>query len=68
MYKLPAMYVGNYAEKDAEITLELWQEMKKRNKDLQDLQSIFKLETNLFPVLVDMRFLRCACKSRTSSE
>jgi len=56
MYKLPAMYVGNYAEKDAEITLELWQEMKKEIK-LQDLQSIFKLETNLFPVLVDMRFL-----------
>ena len=56
MYKLPAMYVGNYAEKDAEITLELWQEMKKEI-ELQDLQSIFKLETNLFPVLVDMRFL-----------
>ena len=29
MYKLPAMYVGAYAEKDAEITLELWQEIKK---------------------------------------
>ena len=29
MYKLPAIYVGAYAEKDAEITLELWQELKK---------------------------------------
>ena len=29
MYKLPAMYVGDYAEKDAELTLELWQELKK---------------------------------------
>jgi len=56
MYKLPAMYVGNYAEKDAEITLELWQEMKKEI-ELQDLKSIFDLETSLFPVLVDMRFL-----------
>ena len=30
MYKLPAMYVGEYAERDAEMTLELWQEMKKK--------------------------------------
>ena len=29
MYKLPAIYVGAYAEKDAEITLALWQELKK---------------------------------------
>ena len=29
MYKLPAIYVGEYAERDAEITLELWQELKK---------------------------------------
>ena len=29
MYKLPAMYVGEYAERDAELTLDLWQEMKK---------------------------------------
>ena len=29
MYKLPAMYVGAYAEKDAELTYELWQELKK---------------------------------------
>ena len=24
------MYVGEYAERDAELTLELWQEMKKQ--------------------------------------
>ena len=30
MYKLPAMYVGAYAEKDAEITYHLWQELKKK--------------------------------------
>ena len=29
MYKLPAIYVGAYAEKDAELTFELWQELKK---------------------------------------
>ena len=56
MYKLPAIYVGAYAEKDAEITLELWQELKKEILH-QDLTSIFDLETELFPCLVDMRFL-----------
>ena len=56
MYKLPAIYVGAYAEKDAEITLELWQELKKEILH-QDITSIFELETELFPCLVDMRFL-----------
>ena len=56
MYMLPAIYVGAYAEKDAEITLELWQELKKEILH-QDIQSIFDLETELFPGLVDMRFL-----------
>ena len=56
MYKLPAMYVGEYAERDAEMTLGLWQEMKKEIY-AQDIEDIFKLETELFPCLVDMRFL-----------
>ena len=56
MYKLPAMYVGEYAEEDAKLTLALWQEMKKEIQH-QDIQSIFDLETELFPCLVDMRFL-----------
>ena len=56
MYKLPAMYVGEYAEQDARLTLELWQEMKKEII-AQDIESIFQLETSLFPCLVDMRFL-----------
>ena len=55
MYKLPAIYVGAYAEKDAELTLELWQELKKEILH-QDIQSIFDLETELFPCLVSMRF------------
>ena len=56
MYKLPAIYVGAYAEKDAELTLELWKELKKEILH-QDINSIFDLETELFPCLVDMRFL-----------
>ena len=56
MWKLPSMYVGNYAERDAELTLDLWKAMQKELSD-QDLGSIFELETDLFPCLVDMRFL-----------
>ena len=56
MYKLPAMYVGSYAERDAQLTLELWQELKKEIIH-QDIQSIFKMEMELFPCLVDIRFL-----------
>jgi len=56
MYKLPAMYVGEYAEQDANLTFKLWQEMKKQMYH-EDVEDIFKLETNLFPCLVDMRFL-----------
>jgi DNA polymerase I-like protein with 3'-5' exonuclease and polymerase domains len=56
MYKLPAMYVGEYAEQDADLTFKLWQEMKKQMYH-EDIEDIFKLETELFPCLVDMRFL-----------
>ena len=55
MYKLPSMHVGSYAERDAEITLGLWQEMKKEIIH-QDLEDVFDLETELFPCLVDMKF------------
>jgi len=55
MYKLPSLNVGTYAERDAEATFGLWQEMKKEIIS-QDLESIFDLETDLFPCLVDMRF------------
>ena len=55
MWMLPAMYVGNYAERDAELTLNLWKAMQKEISD-QELGSIFELETDLFPCLVDMRF------------
>ena len=55
MYKLPSLNVGAYAERDAEATFGLWKEMKKEITS-QDTQSIFDLETDLFPCLVDMRF------------
>ena len=55
MWKLPALYVGNYAERDAELTYALWRVMQKEISS-QDLGSIFDLETDLFPCLVDMRF------------
>ena len=48
MWKLPALYVGNYAERDAELTLALWKIMQKEINS-QDLGSIFNLETDLFP-------------------
>ena len=56
MWRLPSTEVGGYAEKDAELTLMLWQKFKKIIIE-DDLQNIFNLETDLFPCLVDMRFL-----------
>jgi DNA polymerase I-like protein with 3'-5' exonuclease and polymerase domains len=55
MYKLPAMYVGNYAEKDAVLTLELFKVLS-REIQKQSLQNVFDLETQLFPCLLDMKF------------
>ena len=55
LYKLPAMYVGSYAEKDAELTLELFKVLS-REITKQNLTNIFDLETQLFPCLVDMKF------------
>jgi len=55
MYKLPAMYVGNYAEKDAKLTLELFKVLS-REIQKQSLQNIFDIETQLFPCLTDMKF------------
>ena len=55
MYKLPAMYVGAYAEKDAELTLELFKVLS-REINKQNLTEIFDLETRLFPCLIDMKF------------
>jgi DNA polymerase I-like protein with 3'-5' exonuclease and polymerase domains len=55
MWRLPPMFVGQYAERDAESTLKLWQRLKIELYN-QELTDVFKLETDLFPCLVDMRF------------
>jgi DNA polymerase I-like protein with 3'-5' exonuclease and polymerase domains len=55
MHKLPAMDVGTYAEKDAELTLELFKVLS-REIQKQNLQNVFDLETQLFPCLIDMKF------------
>ena len=55
LWRLPAMFVGQYAERDAEATLKLWKRLETELYQ-QELWDIFNLETRLFPCLVDMRF------------
>ena len=55
MYKLPASMVGEYAEKDAELTLKLFKKFSGQIKQ-QGLEKIFNLEVKLFRCLVKMRF------------
>ena len=56
LWKLPAMAVGAYAEKDAELTLKLFKLFSQKIKT-EKLEKVFDLETRLFPCLVDMKFL-----------
>ena len=53
MWKLPAMYVGQYAEMDATLTLDLWTKFKTMI-DAEGLTEIWTLETELIPYLVEM--------------
>lgn len=53
LWKLPAMYVGEYAEQDAALTLRLWQQFKILLRK-EEVESVWKLEMNVFPVLMDM--------------
>ena len=66
LWRLPAMYVGTYAEQDAALTLRLWQHFKVLMRQ-EEVESIFGLETRLLPVLVNMtlrgvRFDRNKCE------
>ena len=54
LWKLPASHVGTYAEQDAAVTLRLWHHLKKEIT-AQNLINIFQLETDLFPVLFEMK-------------
>jgi len=66
LWKLPAMHVGEYAEQDAALTLKLWHHFKALIKK-DEVESIFNLETEVLPVLVDttlkgVRFDRVRCE------
>jgi DNA polymerase I-like protein with 3'-5' exonuclease and polymerase domains len=54
MWRLNSRFVGAYAEKDAELTLKLWNIMRV-DLEKQSLMDVFNLETSLLPVLLDMR-------------
>ena len=53
LWKLPAMHVGDYAEQDAALTLKLWHHFKALLRN-DEVESVFKLETEVLPVLVDI--------------
>ncbi len=54
MYKLPARYVGAYAEQDVDLPLELLERQEKLIVE-QGLEDIYDLECKLTPILVAMR-------------
>ena len=54
MYKLPAHFVGAYAEQDAALTLKLWQHFKGLIVR-EDVADVFDLETNVLKVVFEMR-------------
>jgi len=54
MYKLPAKYVGAYAEKDAAVTLRLCDHLMPII-EREECTSIFEMESSLIPVILDMK-------------
>ena len=54
LWRLPSSFVGEYAEQDAELTLKLWRKFETEIK-LNNLTSIFNLEIELLPILIEMR-------------
>jgi DNA polymerase I-like protein with 3'-5' exonuclease and polymerase domains len=68
LWKLPAMHVGEYAEQDAALTLKLWHHFKALMRK-EEVESIFNLETEVLPVLVDItlkgiNFDRATCEKK----
>lgn len=53
LWKMPAMYVGPYAEADAELALELWNFLS-TELTKEDLWPIANLELDLLPYLIEM--------------
>tara|TARA_B100002019_G_scaffold293243_1_gene319599 strand:- start:1251 stop:3158 length:1908 start_codon:yes stop_codon:yes gene_type:complete len=54
MWRLPSKFVGSYAEQDAAVTLRLWDRLRVDIKQ-DEVTSIFELESNLLPVLLEMK-------------
>ena len=67
MYKLPAISVGEYAEKDADLTLRLWKQLKVE-LHREDCESIFDLETQLFPCIVEMKMKGVRVSEETATK
>ena len=53
MYKLPAIFVGTYAEQDADLTLRLYHHMRPIIEK-ESLTSVYKLEMELIPIIFEM--------------
>ena len=53
LYKLPACFVGEYAEADAQLTLDLWQVFK-MELTKEDLWQVFDMETSILPLCIEM--------------
>tara|TARA_R100000388_G_scaffold67484_1_gene48809 strand:- start:673 stop:2541 length:1869 start_codon:yes stop_codon:yes gene_type:complete len=54
LWRLPAGYVGFYAEQDAALTYKLWQQLKPIILK-QNLQDVWDMEMDLLPILIEMR-------------
>ena len=54
LWKLPAGYVGFYAEQDAALTLKLWQRLKTEISK-QSLNDVWDMEMELLPILIETR-------------
>tara|TARA_A100001015_G_scaffold42230_1_gene46275 strand:- start:25 stop:1893 length:1869 start_codon:yes stop_codon:yes gene_type:complete len=54
LWRLPAGYVGFYAEQDAGLTLRLWQRLKSEIAK-QSLNDVWDMEMELLPILIEMR-------------
>ena len=54
MWKLPSEHVGHYAEQDSKLTYNLWQRFKHEIVK-QNLTTIWELERDLLPHLIEMR-------------
>ena len=63
LWKLPAMYVGEYAEQDAALTLKLWQAFKIRMRQ-DEVESISDVLLDAVAVLASDTDSEIVCKTR----